>query len=128
MKRLILILFVAFCAWSQQTVSLLTVQQVSISAYPVTDAAGTKSLATLSHFSLVNPNTHVLTLATDPANPAGVIITAVNPGKTTIQIIAQATEPDGVTTESVQGTIPVTVTAPVATGLMFTIGVPSPHP
>lgn len=127
-KRLALLLLASSFAWSQQSVSLLTTQQVSIVAYPVSDASGTHSPATLAHFSTLNSNANVMSVTTDPANPAGVIITAVGPGKATLTVIAQATEPDGVTTEQVQGTVAVTVTlpVPVAKALMFTIGTPVP--
>lgn len=93
---------------------------------------GSPSKATLSNisFSVVDPT--VATIAADPANPNGFILTGVGSGTaltTDINATATATEADGVTTETVSGTDSVgcslvVASTPVADGLVFTLASP----
>jgi hypothetical protein len=115
--------------------SLVLGQSVPVIGSPVTaqlDPSGNPiaSLATLSNTAYTSSGPTVFTVAPDPSTPNGAIITSVGAGTATLTETATATEPDGTTTEQIQGvaTIVVTTTAPppppVASALVFTFGAP----
>jgi hypothetical protein len=103
------------------------VTTVSVSVSPV-DAAGNPSQATLSLENFVSDDDTVLTIVPDPSNPNGAIITFVGVGTASITATATATEPDGTTTEQIQGVGNVTLTesaSGVAASLVFSYGTPA---
>ena len=98
----------------------------------------TPSPATLSSAVYTSSDPTVFTVAVDPSTPNGAILTAVGSAlSVTVQSVsatltetALATEPDGTTTETIQGVATITVTAapppppPVAASLVFMFGTP----
>ena len=103
---------------------------VSVLGTPV-DVNGNSSQAALSGTSYVSSDLSVFTVAPDPNVPGGAIITAVAAGTATLTETATATEPDGVTTEQVQGVATIILTtapppppAPAA-AITFAFGVPA---
>jgi len=110
------------------TFTLAPGQSVPVSVSPV-DAAGNPSKANLSGVSITTADATIFTVAADPSDPNGAIVTAVAEGSATITATATATEPDGTTTEQIQGvaTIIVTAAPPApAAALVFTFGTPTP--
>ena len=114
----------------------LSTPNLSGSVSPVTAQLGPDgnpipSTATLSNVTFTSSDTTVFTVATDPANPNGCLITAVAVGTATLTATATATEPDGVTTEQIQGVATGVITSapppppPVAASLVFTFGTPT---
>lgn len=108
-------------------------QSVSVIGSPV-DASGNPSKATLSLVNYGSSDTTVFTVAPDPNTPNGAIIKAVGPGTATLDEKATATEPDGKTTEIIEGQVVITITAvpppppppAPAASIVFTFGVPTP--
>jgi hypothetical protein len=105
---------------------------VSVIGAPL-KADGTPSTAILSNCVYTSSDPTVFTVAPDPSTPNGAIITAVNLSadvSATLTEMATATEPDGTTTESIQGvaTIILTVAPPPppapAASIGFTFGTP----
>lgn len=91
-------------------------------------ADGSASLATLSALSFISSDPTVLTVAADPANPNGAIVTSVAAGTAIVTSSATATEPDGVTTEPVTGAVTIILAVPPpapAAALGFVFGTPS---
>lgn len=113
------------------TFSLLAAQLVSVIGSPVIADGSTPSKATLSNVSYVSSDPTVFTVADDPATPGGAIITAVAAGSATLTETATATEPDGTTTEQIQGVATIVVNAvpppppPPAASIVFTFGTPT---
>ena len=111
-------------------------QTVSFTVAPV-NAQGGPSTATLSNLSFATSDATVFSVAPDPNNANGGIVTALTPAVTpdaaVLTASATATEPDGVTTESITGSDTVTVVTtpppppppPVAASLAITFGTPS---
>ena len=103
--------------------------KVTVIGSPV-DANGNPSGAKLSSVSYTSSDPTVFTVAPDPTVPNGAVITAVAPGSATLTESATATEPDGTTTETIQGVATIILTAapppppPPAAGLVFTFGIP----
>lgn len=108
---------------------------VSVVGSPVTaqvDSAGNPipSKATLTATNYASSDPTVFTVAVDPNTPNGAIITSVGPGTATLTETATATEPDGKTTEQIQGVATIILTAapppppPPAASLVFTFGTP----
>ncbi len=113
-------------------VSLAPGQSVPFTVSPVI-ANGSPSNATLSKVSFTTDDAAVATVAADPSTPNGGILTAtaaaVIAATTNLHATATATEPDGKTTEQIQGIIQVVIAQPVvapATALVFTFGTPTP--
>jgi hypothetical protein len=123
------------------TFSMLSNQSVSVIGKPVTallDANGNpiSSGATLSNQVYTSSDPTLGTVAPDPAVPGGAIITGVplTPGAPSVTFTlletATATEPDGTTTEKIQGVATIVLTSapppppPVAASIAFTFGVP----
>jgi len=110
--------------------SMLSTQKVSVIGSPV-NASGGPSTATLSGTSYTSSDPTVFTVAADPSTPNGAIITGVGVGTATLTETATATEPDGTTTEQIQGVATIVLTAapppppPVAASLIFTFGTPA---
>ncbi len=109
--------------------TMLATQKVSVIGSPV-DANGNPSGATLSSTTYTSSDPSVFTVDADPATPNGAIITGVAAGTATLTETATATEPDGTTTETVQGVATIVLTTapppppPVAASLVFTFGTP----
>jgi hypothetical protein len=114
---------------------------VTVIGSPVTaqlDANGNPiaSKATLSSPAYTSSDPTIFSVtAPDPAAPLGAILTAVAtpPAGTTVSAtlteIATATEPDGTTTEKIQGVATIVIAAPAvvpppAAALVFTFGTP----
>lgn len=110
-------------------------QTVAFTVSPVT-ASGAASSAVLSALAFSSSDATVFTVAPDPSNPNGGIVTALTPATmpdaAVITATATATETDGVT-ESISGTDTVTVQAAppppppppaVAASLAFSFGTP----
>ena len=102
---------------------------VSVIGSPV-KADLTTSTATLSATVYTSSDPTIFTVAPDPNTPNGAIITAVAAGTATLTETATATEPDGTTTEQIQGVATIILTtapppppAPAA-ALVFTFGTP----
>jgi hypothetical protein len=119
-----------FSGDNMQATLVLGKSPITVIGSPVLSDGVTPSLATLSSTSYVSSDPTVFTVAADPATPNGAIITAVGVGAATLTETATATEPDGTTTETIQGVATITVTsgssAPgVAASLVFTFGVQS---
>lgn len=118
------------------SVTLNPGQTVPFNCSPL-NASLAPSLATLSNLAFVSSDVTVFTVAPDPANPTGGIVTALTPAvmpdSAALSASATATEPDGVTTEQISGTDTVLVQSvtppppppPVAGSLLITWGVPS---
>jgi hypothetical protein len=88
-------------------------QSLGFTLSPLT-AAGAPSPATLSNLSFQTSDSSVFTVTADPANPnTRGIATAgspsVSPDAAVLTCSALATEPDGVTTETITGSDTVTV-------------------
>ena len=118
--------------------TVLTVgQSAAVIGSPV-DATGNPSQAKLSNTQYTSSDPTVFTVAPDPSTPTGAIITSVGSGlnatttsvTATLTETATATEPNGTTTEQIQGVMTVVVNAapppppPVAASLVFTVGTP----
>ena len=110
-------------------VSLLTNQKVAFTVAPL-DANGNPSPATLSNLAFTSGDATVFTVAADPNTPDGGVVTGVGVGSATLTATATATEPDGSTTEQIQGVatvvfgaVPPPPPAPAAS-LGFTFGTP----
>lgn len=110
--------------------TMLANQKVSVIGTPV-DGNGNPSKATLTGQSYTSSDSTIFTVSPDPNVPGGAIITGVAPGTATLTETAVATEPDGTTTEKVQGVATIVLTAapppppPVAAALTFTFGTPA---
>lgn len=109
--------------------SMLSTQRVSVIGSPV-NASGDASSATLSNVTYSSSDSTVFTVSADPSTPNGAIITGIGVGTATLTEAATATEPDGTTTETIQGVATIVLTAapppppPVAASLVFTFGTP----
>lgn len=109
--------------------SMLATQKVTVIGSPI-DASGNPSQAVLSATTYTSSDQTVFTVAADPNTPNGAIVTGVGVGTATLTETATATEPDGTTSESVQGVATIVLTGapppppPVAAGLAFTFGTP----
>lgn len=112
---------------------------VPVSGVPVLADGVTASAAKLSGQAFVSSDPTVFTVAADPANPGGAIVTAVaNPPagtslSATLTETATATEPDGSTTEVIQGTATVVIATPAvvpppAAAILLQFGTPSNAP
>lgn len=104
----------------------------SPSSVPLTVAAvkadGTASKATISALTFTSGDGTVFTVAADPATPNGAIVTSVAAGTAVLTFSATATEPDGVTTNSVTGSATVILAVPPpapAAALVATFGTPN---
>lgn len=92
------------------------------------DISGGTSKATLANQVFTSSDPTIFTAIPDPAVPGGAIIVSVGAGTATFTESALATEPDGTTTETIQGVMTVIVTAvpppppPVAASIVFTVG------
>lgn len=105
---------------------LVSNQKVKVIGSAV-NAAGDASQAVLSGVSYSSSDTSVFTVETDPDVSNGAIIRGVSAGAATLTEVATATEPDGVTTESITGTATITITAAPAApaaSIVFTFGTP----
>ena len=111
--------------------SMLATQSVPVNGSPV-DISGNPSKATLSSQTYSSSDLSIFTVAPDPSVPGGAIITGVAPGTATLLETALATEPDGTTTEQIQGVATIVLTSapppppPVAASITFTFGTPTP--
>lgn len=109
--------------------SMLATQKVTVIGSPI-DANGNPSNAVLSNSTYTSSDPTVFTVAPDPNAPNGAIITGAGVGTATLTETATATEPDGTTTEQIQGVATIVLTAqpppppPVASGIAFTFGTP----
>ncbi len=110
--------------------SMVFNQFVSVFGSPV-DISLNPSKAVLSNQVYSSSDAAIFTVAPDPANPGGAIITGVKPGTATLLEKATATEPDGTTTEKIQGVATIVLSdvppppPPVAASIVFTFGVPT---
>jgi hypothetical protein len=110
--------------------TLIAGQIVSVIGSPV-DIAGNPSKAVLSNQVYTSSDPSIFTVAADPGTPGGAIITALAGGTATLLETALATEPDGTTTENIQGVATIIVTPttppppPVAAAIAFTFGTPT---
>lgn len=118
--------------------SMLATQKVTVIGNPITaqvDSNGVAipSSATLSNVSYTSSDPTIFTVTVDPNSPNGAIITGLGVGTATLTETATATEPDGTTTEQLQGVATIVLTAappppppppPVAASLAFTFGTP----
>lgn len=92
------------------------------------------SLASLSNPSFQSSDPAVFTVAIDPANPNdGGILTALSTAPPNANAVltgsATATEPDGTTTEQINGVVQIIVATPApapAAALVFEFGTPTP--
>lgn len=112
-------------------------QSVSVKVNPL-KADGSPSSAVLSAVQFSSSDITVFTFAPDPTDPTGasgasgtISAVALADAQATISASAIATEPDGVTTETIAGSDTVFVSAVppppgVATSLGFTYGTPMP--
>ncbi len=115
--------------------TMLASQKVSVLGSPVTaqvDPSGNAvaSTATLSNVQYSSSDPAIFTVSPDPAVPNGAIVTGVAAGTATLTETATATEPDGVTTEQIQGVATIILTSlpvpvPVAAAIEFTFGSPA---
>lgn len=112
------------------TFTMLPGQSVPAVVSPVIADGVTPSRATLSNVTFTSSDTTVLTVAPDPSNPNGVIVTGLgNAGSAIVTGTALATEPDGVTTETIMGVVTVILATPPpapAAALVFVFGTPTP--
>lgn len=120
------------------TVNLIVAKSpITVLGSPV-DANLNPSKATLSSTVYTSSDPTVFTVVPDPNTPGGAIITPVGSGlnatttsvTATLTETALATEPDGTTTETIQGVATVVVSAaapqpPVAASIVFTFGAQS---
>ena len=112
------------------TSTLVQGQKETVIGSPVQADGVTPSQATLSNTNYTSSDPTVFTVSPDPATPNGAIIQSVGVGSATLTETATATEPDGKTTEQIQGTATIVVTAapppppPPAASLVFTFGTP----
>lgn len=110
--------------------TMLATQKVAVIGSPL-DTNGNPSRATLSGTVYTSSDPSVFTVAADPATPGGAIMLGVGAGTATLTETALATEPDGTTTETVQGVATIVITSapppppPVAASLTFTFGTPA---
>ncbi len=115
--------------------SMLASQKVTVIGNPITaqvDANGNSipSAAKLSNVVYTSSDPTIFTVAADPNVPNGAVITGVGPGTATLTETATATEPDGTTTEQIQGVATIVLTQlpppiPPAASLEFTFGIPT---
>ncbi len=109
--------------------TMLRNQFVSVMGSPV-DISENPSKAVLSNQVYSSSDAAIFTVAPDPANPGGAIITGVAAGTATLLETALATEPDGTTTETIQGVATIVLTElpppppPVAASIVFAFGTP----
>ena len=114
----------------QMQFTMLATQKVAVIGSPL-DTNGNPSKATLSSTVYTSSDPSVFTVAADPATPGGAIMLGVGAGTATLTETALATEPDGTTTETVQGVATIVITSapppppPVAASLTFTFGTPA---
>lgn len=109
--------------------SMLATQKVTVLGSPI-DANGKPSPAVLSSVAYTSSDPTIFTVAPDPNSPNGAIITGVAAGTATLTETAVATEPDGTTTEKIQGVATIVLTSvapppPVAAAIAFTFGTPT---
>jgi len=113
--------------------TMLSNQFVSVVGSPV-DISGNPSKATLSAVAFTSSDSTIFTVAPDPSVPGGAIIKGVGAGTATLTETAIATEPDGTTTEKIQGVATIVLTAapppppPVAASIVFTFGTAQNNP
>jgi hypothetical protein len=106
----------------------------SVIGSPVIADGVTPSQATLSGCSYTSSDPTVFTVAPSATVPNGAVITVVGPGSAALTETATATEPNGTTTEQIQGVATIVVAAapppplPPAASLVFTFGLPSTTP
>ncbi len=110
------------------TFTIVAGKLVAVVGSPI-DIANNPAQATLTNQAYSSSDSAVFTVTADPAVPGGAIITAVGAGTATLLETATANEPDGVTTENIQGVATIVVTAvvippPIAVALAFTFGTP----
>ena len=109
--------------------TLLIAQILSVIGSPE-DVNDNPSKATLTAPVYTSSDLTIFTVAPDPTTLNGAIITAVGAGSATLTETATATEPDGTTTEQIQGVDTIVVSAvpppppPPAVKLVFTYGTP----
>lgn len=114
------------------TFSMLSTQSVSVIGSPVIADGVTPSQAVLSSPVYSSSDPTVFYVAPVPSTPNGAIITGVGAGTATLTETATATEPDGTTTEQIQGVATIVLTSapppppPVAASLVFAFGTPQP--
>lgn len=118
--------------------TLVVGQSVPIIGTPVIADGVTPSRATLSNQQYTSSDPTIFTVAADPSTPGGAIITSVAAAtpsgarSATLTETATATEPDGTTTEVIQGVMTVVVNdappppPPPAASIVFTVGTPTP--
>lgn len=83
---------------------------------------------TLSNAVFTSSNPLIFTVAADPTNPLGAIVTGVAPGTANLLVTALATEPDASTHQvSDSAQIVLTAVAPPVAGFIFTFGTPTPQ-
>lgn len=113
------------------TFSMLATQKVSVTGSPVLADGLTPSAAVLSSVLYTSSDPSIFTVIPDPNVPNGAIITGVSAGTATLTETATATEPDGTTTESIQGVATIVLTVapppppPPAASIVFTFGAPA---
>lgn len=104
--------------------TLLDNQRVGVTVSAI-DALGKPTTSVLSAVAFTSSDPGIATVAADPANANGAILTGVAEGVITLTATATATESDS-TTHSITGSVTVTLTA-AAAALAFTFGTPSPN-
>jgi len=109
--------------------SMLATQAVQAIANSALNASGGPSPATISGQSYSSSDSTVFTVVPDPSTPGGAILTGVAIGTATLTVNATATEPDGVTTEQIQGVVTIVLTSVAppplpAASLVVTFGTP----
>lgn len=113
------------------TFSMLATEKVTVIGSPVIADGQTPSAAVLSAVLYTSSDPAIFIVTPDPAVPNGAIITGVAAGTATLTETATATEPDGTTTESIQGVATIVLTVapppppPPAASIVFTFGTPS---
>lgn len=109
------------------TSTMLPSSKASTTVSPV-KADGSPSTATLGPITFTSSDSTIATVANDPANPLGAIVSSTAlTGTVILTGTAVATEPDGTTTETVVGSLTVIVATPPpapAAALVFTSLVP----
>ncbi len=110
--------------------TMLATQTVPVMGTPV-DVNGNDSKAVLSSQAYTSSDSSVFTIAPDPNVPGGAILTGVAAGTATLLETSTATEPDGTTTEQIQGVATIILTTvilppPPAAAIKFTFGNPTP--
>ena len=78
------------------------------------DASGNQTAATLSNVTASSANTAIFTVAADPSNPSGGIVTAVAAGSGQINVAADALDPGATSPVHVTGSDTVVVASPPA--------------